>query len=151
MLFWVHLRSYFDSFVKKCNNKSQYLHNFCHLRGTKNILENMLWNKVCLIQYSASFYCLENLTSMFQISMGTGSSWILCLKFEFLIVPLIFRACWWKVVEKFYPHYCLYLKLYQPWHLWFGILCPVSFSMLRYTPKEPRTPQSISCKMEFLR
>lgn len=90
-------------FFKKWNNKSKYLHNFCNLKGTKNILENMLCNEVHVIQYSAFFHCLKNLSSVFQMYMGTGSFWILWLRFEFLVVPLIFRVCWWKAIERFIP------------------------------------------------
>lgn len=45
----------------------------------------------------------KNFSSMFPTYMGTGSCWITCLKFEFLNVPLIFRACGWKAIERSMP------------------------------------------------
>lgn len=121
MWFRGHLKSYFDSFFKKWSNNSTYFHNFCNLRGTKNILENMLWYEVCLIQYSTSFHCLKNSSSTFQMYMGLGLSWITCLKFEFLVAPLIFRAGWWKAIERFIPLLLVFkaLSALMPtfWHL----------------------------------
>lgn len=129
MLYWVHLNLTLIHFFKNETTKV----NTCTIsaiRGVQRIFLKIyfgvryVWSNIVLPS------TLKNLSSIFQMYLGAGSSWIICLKFEFLVVPLIFRACWWKAIERFILLLLVFkaLSALKPifWH-------PLSFSMLRHT------------------